>query len=152
MNVTKMIDFEEGGWKSKPYLCSEGFATIGVGDRIGAKDQQLSDFKYISTCQAAAYAQLEFKIAGLTANLSNTLEFFDDLNEVRQAVLISMSYQIGFTGLMKFKRMLAAMQTGCWNDAAHEGLDSKWHEQTPQRAERQMVTLLKGDWSEYEVA
>lgn len=150
MNIIKMLDFEEGGFKANPYLCSEDFATVGVGWRIGSKGQPLSDFKHISICQAAAYAQLEFKVADIRERLRNELPFFDDLNEPRKCVLISMAYQLGVKGLLGFKRMLAAIQTQCWNDAAHEGLDSKWHKQTTRRAERQMLTLLSGTWSEYE--
>ena len=149
MNIIEMLDFEEG-FRSEPYLCSEGYATVGIGWRIGSKGQSLSDFKNISMCQSAAYAQLEFKIAGITANLSNEFEFFKDLNECRQAVLISMAYQLGFAGLLGFKRMLAAIQTHGWNDAAAEGLDSRWNKQTPVRALRQMKTLLSGTWDEYE--
>ena len=149
MNIIEMLDFEEA-FRSEPYLCSEGYATVGIGWRIGSKGQPLSDFKLISMCKAAAYAQLEFKVAGITANLSNEFEFFKDLNECRQAVLISMAYQLGFAGLLGFKRMLAAIQTHCWNDAAAEGLDSRWSKQTPNRANRQMKTLLTGTWSEYE--
>ena len=149
MNIIEMLDKEEG-FRSEPYLCSEGYATVGIGWRIGSKNQPLSDFKHISMCQSAAYAQLEFKVAGITANLSNEFEFFKDLNECRQAVLISMAYQLGFAGLLGFKRMLAAIQTKYWNDAAHEGLDSRWAKQTPNRANRQMKTLLTGTWSEYE--
>ncbi len=149
MNVTKMLSKEEG-FRSEPYLCSEGFATVGVGWRIGSKGQPLSDFKHISMCEGAAYAQLDFKIACIEAQLGNEFGFYSKLNDPRKAVLISMAYQLGFTGLLGFKNMLAAIQTQCWNDAAHDGLDSRWHKQTPARAERQMVTLLKGDWSEYE--
>ena len=52
--------------------------------------------------------------------------------------------------LIMFERMLKAIKTQCWNDATHEGLDSRWAKQTPERAERQMKTLLTGTWSEYE--
>ena len=151
MNIVKLLDFEEG-FRSEPYLCSEGYVTIGIGERIGSKNQPLSDFKLITTCKGAAYAQLEFKLAGITANLSNEFEFFDDLNECRQAVLISMAYQMGVAGLLMFERMLKAIKAQCWNDAAHEGLDSRWAKQTPARAHRQMKTLLTGTWSEYDLA
>ena len=149
MNIIEMLDKEEG-FRSEPYLCSEGYATVGIGWRIGSKGQPLSDFKLISLCKAAAYDQLEFKVAGISANLSNEFEFFKDLSECRQAVLISMAYQMGVSGLLMFERMLKAIQTKCWSDAAREGLDSRWAKQTPNRANRQMKTLLTGTWSEYE--
>ncbi len=149
MNISKMLEIEEG-FKSKPYVCSEGYVTIGIGWKIGRHNQSLNDFENMMICKAAAYAQCEFMVAGIVERLRVELPFFDELNEVRQCVLISMAYQLGVKGLLGFKRMLAAIETKCWNDAAHEGLDSKWHKQTTRRAERQMLTLLKGDWSEYE--
>ena len=62
-----------------------------------------------------------------------------------------MAYQMGINGLMNFKNMIDAIEEGCWIDAAHEGLDSRWAKQTPERAERQMKTLLHGTWSEYDL-
>jgi lysozyme len=149
MNISEMLEVEEG-LECKPYLCSEDYATVGIGWRIGSKGQSLSDFENINICKAAAYAQCEFMVGGITVELSNKLEFFNELSEARQAVLISMAYQMGLSGLLKFKNMLAAIETQRWNDAAHEGLDSRWATQTPERAERQMRTLLLGDWSQYE--
>lgn len=149
MNISRMLEIEED-FRAVVYYCSEEYPTIGIGWKIGYHKQQLEDFKHMTICKRAAYAQCEFMVADIRERLRNELTFFDDLNEPRQCVLISMAYQLGVKGLLGFKRMLAAIQTKCWNDAAHEGLDSKWHKQTTSRAERQMLTLLKGDWSEYE--
>ncbi len=149
MNIEQMIEREEG-FKSTPYYCTSGYPTVGIGWRIGKKNQSLEDFELIQMCKGTAYAQLGFEISGIKAALSNELEFFEKLSEVRQCVLISMAYQMGVKGLLSFKNMLDAMRAGCWNDAAHEGLDSKWYKQTPHRASRQMKTLLLNDWSEYE--
>ncbi len=151
MNISKMLEVEEG-FRSKPYICSEGYPTIGIGWKIGRHNQSLNDFENMTVCQATAYAQCDFMVAGITAQLSNRLSFFYDLNEARQCVLISMAYQMGINGLMKFKNMIDAIEEGCWTDAAHEGLDSRWSKQTPERAERQMKTLLHGTWSEYDLA
>ena len=149
MNISRMLEIEEG-FKASVYCCTEGYPTIGIGWKIGRHNQSLNDFEHMTMCKRAAYAQCEFMVADIHERLRNELPFFDGLNEPRQCVLISMAYQLGIKGLLGFKRMLAAIQTQCWNDAAHEGLDSKWHNQTTRRAERQMLTLLKGDWSEYE--
>lgn len=148
MNIGTMLEREEG-FKSIPYYCSEGYPTVGIGWRIGNKHQSLSDFKHIKLCQAAAHAQCEFQVAGLTSMLSDKFAFFKDLSEPRQCVLISMAYQLGVTGLCGFKKMLSAIAKGDFVTAAHEGLDSRWSLQTPERARRQMVTLLSGDWSQY---
>lgn len=148
MNIGTMLEVEEG-FRSKPYICSEGYPTIGIGWKIGYKYQPLSDFKHIKLCQAAAHAQCEFQVAGLTSILSDKFAFFKDLSEPHQCVLISMAYQLGVTGLCGFKKMLSAIAEGDFVTAANEGLDSKWNQQTPMRARRQMLTLLSGDWSQY---
>lgn len=149
MNISKLLEFEEG-FRSTPYYCSEGFPTIGIGWRIGERAQPLHDFKMMHICKAAAYAQLEFEIASIIAKLESFIPSFKDLSEPRQAVLISMTYQMGISGLMKFKKMLAAIDYLDWDAAAAEGLNSKWARQTPERAKRQMEVLFSGDWSEYE--
>lgn len=149
MNIEKMLEFEEG-FREDPYYCSEGYPTIGIGWRIGDKDQPLEDFNNMQMCKAAALAQCKNETYLLGLNLHCVIDYWQDLDNIRQCVLISMAYQMGIDGLMKFKRMLAAIETQCWNDAAHEGLDSQWAKQTPERAERQMKTLLHGTWSEYE--
>ena len=75
MNISKMLEIEEG-YRSEPYLCSEGYPTVGIGWRIGDKGQTLDDFKHIRVCQSAAHAQLEFQVACTFATLSNKLDFF----------------------------------------------------------------------------
>jgi len=44
--------------------------------------------------------------------------------------MISMVYQLGFGGVGKFKKFLAAMAEGDYTTAAHEMLDSLWARQT----------------------
>ena len=148
MNIVKLLAREEG-FRSEPYICSAGYPTIGIGWKIGRHNQSLNDFEVIRISKGAAQAQLSAEVFSIEQKLFNN-DWFSCLNEPRQAVLISMAYQMGLSGLLKFKNMLAAIETQCWNDAAHEGLDSRWAKQTPERAERQMKTLLLGDWSQYE--
>ena len=57
-------------------------------------------------------------------------------------VLTQMSYQLGRTGLAGFKKMLNAIKYKDYKEASLQGLQSKWHKQTPQRAERLMKKLL----------
>ena len=44
-----------------------------------------------------------------------------------------MSYQLGFSGLLKFKKMFKALENMNYEEAANEMLDSKWHLDTPSR-------------------
>ena len=59
-----------------------------------------------------------------------------------------MAYQMGVDGLFKFKKMIAALGKGDWNEAAHQALDSRWAKQTPARAERHAAVIANGNLME----
>ena len=45
-----------------------------------------------------------------------------------------MIFQMGFTGVSKFKNMIKALQNHDYKQASIEMLDSRWAKQTPNRA------------------
>ena len=61
---------------------------------------------------------------------------FDLLSEPRQHVLIDMAFNMGTQGLLKFKRMLAAIREQDFSRAADEMLDSRWARQVKSRSDR----------------
>ena len=63
------------------------------------------------------------------------------LSQERQEVLFSLSYQLGTTGLLNFKRMWAAIEAHDFATAAAELLDSKYATQTPNRANKNAKIL-----------
>ncbi len=56
-------------------------------------------------------------------------------------VLTEMAYQMGIRGLFGFEKMHIAIKNKEYSKARLEGLDSKWHNQTPRRAEILMGRL-----------
>ena len=56
-----------------------------------------------------------------------------------------MAYQMGVTGLSKFKNMLTAVELGDFDEAANQALDSRWARQTPERATRHAEMLRVGE-------
>ena len=54
---------------------------------------------------------------------------------------MNMAYQMGVPGLLRFKKMLSALEAGDWKTAEKEALDSLWARQTPRRA-REVASLL----------
>ena len=70
--------------------------------------------------------------------------WFDKLDEVRQAVLISMAFQMGIHGLLDFVHFLGAMRDERGLAAAGEMLASKWAKQTPKRAARAARAIETG--------
>ncbi len=57
-------------------------------------------------------------------------------------VLTNMSYQIGITKLLNFKKTLKYMEDENYTMAAMEMIDSKWYNETPDRAMRLAVRIL----------
>ena len=53
-----------------------------------------------------------------------------------QGVIVEMTYQIGTSGMLKFKKMIANMKEKNWAKASDEMKDSLWYRQTPGRCER----------------
>jgi lysozyme len=72
--------------------------------------------------------------------------WFDDLDMVRQDALINMCFNLGFTRLLKFKNMLAAIAEGRYSLAAVEALDSKWAKQVGDRAKELAYQIETGTY------
>ena len=59
-----------------------------------------------------------------------------------QRAIYNMAYNLGITRLSKFKKMIAAIESGNYDQAGEEAKDSQWYNQVGNRAER-IVILLK---------
>ena len=58
-----------------------------------------------------------------------------DMNEKAHEIIIEMIFQLGKTGVSKFKNMWKALSALEYSTAASEMLDSRWAKQTPNRAQ-----------------
>lgn len=133
VKLQKEIERDEGR-RNKPYECSEGFVTIGVGwnlDANGLPDDIIDDLLNRSLLKASEDCQTLY---------SNWYK----LCSVRQRVLINMAFNLGRKGLAKFKKMNAAIHREDWDAAAEEMLDSKWATQVGDRAKRLHVIMRTG--------
>lgn len=128
---------EEEGRIAHAYQDSLGYWTIGVGCLVDAR-------KGGALCDEAIDAQLEHDLRSARER-AGKLAGFDQCNEVRQAVLISMCFQLG--SLSSWTNFRNALASGDYNAAADAGLDSLWARQTPARAQRQMQMMRTGEWS-----
>ena len=122
------------GLRLKPYRCTEGFLTIGVGRNLDAN----------GISEATARQMLDEDIADREAGLDRNAPWWRSLSDARQRALVNMAFQLGVTGLMEFKNTLAALQIGSYERAYREALDSEWAKQTPERAERVARMLREG--------
>lgn len=137
-DLAKQLIEQEEGREHCAYQDTRKLWTIGIGCLVD------SSVPGAGLCDEAIDAQFAHDSARARKDAA-ALPGFQRCNEVRQAVLVSMCFQLGsLQGWPKFK---AALALGDYDLAAEEGMDSLWAKQTPKRAQRQMHMLRTGGWS-----
>lgn len=147
MNIISLLNFEEG-FSEVPYYCSEGYPTIGIGKRIGPKGAPLSQYQFkVSKSLATVWMTEDVQeVMEDIKKYPNIQAAMNQCNEARQAILISMAYQMGAEGLSKFTNTLKAVAEQRWSDAQAGMTASKWARQAPNRANRHAIQMLRGLW------
>jgi len=146
-NIIKLIEYEEG-WRSRPYLCSEGYPSVGFGFKIGPKNASITAYQFALPI-AAGRQWMDSVLDTLTNEMMQYKEVSDAIdvcNDARRAVLISMAYQMGVQGLTTFKRTLRATANEDWPEVSMEMMKSRWARQTPSRALRHSQQMQSGIW------
>lgn len=115
---------EQEGYRRNPYLCTQGYNTVGYGRNLDTAGIDEEEAEYL----------LKRDIERCRKELARNLDMFDSLSNVRQDALINMAFQLGVSGMLKFKTMLFHLSRGEYEDAAMEALNSRWYRQTPNRA------------------
>lgn len=126
------------GCRLTAYQDTVGVWTIGYGHTGGVK-------KGDKITQKEAEELLLEDTLEAARDASTLPVGFDGLNAVRQAVLINMTFNLGLTRVLNFKRFLSAVQVRDFDTAALEMLDSKWAGQVGQRAIRLAKLMKKGE-------
>jgi lysozyme len=131
--LIRQIRLHEGE-RLKPYRCSAGKLTIGVGRNL--------DDRGITREESAMLLDNDIRL--LEIELFRALPWASALDDVRQRVLLDMAFNLGLPGLLQFKRTLEAIRTGQYQQAATMMLDSLWARQVGQRAERLARMMATG--------
>lgn len=125
----------EEGLRLRLYKDSVGKFTIGVGHNI--EDNGITE--------AAAYFILDEDIAKASTEALK-LPVFIILDQVRQDVIVNMIFNMGLSGVMGFKYMLAALSVQDWEEAAIQMLNSKWASQVGNRALELAAMIRTGEY------
>lgn len=120
------------GKRNFPYTDTVGKLTIGVGRNI--TDRGISD--------AEIDFLLDNDIQECFRALNERLPWWKLLDGVRQRVLVNMCFNLGINRLCAFHETLSCLQTGHWNLAAQNMLNSKWAGQVGVRAVR-LANMVK---------
>lgn len=121
------------GMRLKPYVDTVGKVTIGVGRNLTDNGILLKE----------AYAMLNNDVAVCNIECRDAFAFWNELSETQQRGLANMVFNMGMPRVLKFKKMLAALETGNYDLASKEALESKWAMQVGERAVR-IADLLRG--------
>ena len=134
MNVVRLLQKHEG-YSRKPYQCTAGRTTIGYGRNLDDQGIDAEEAEYL----------LRRDIARAGADLQRE-PYWDDLGEVRQAVLLDMVVNLGWPRFALFRGMRAALGRGDYAQAALEMRDSRWYTQVGARARRLIGMMESGQW------
>ena len=135
MNIREQLIRDEG-MRLKAYRDTQGLLTIGVGRNLDAVGLYPDEVDYL----------LDNDLRRVQEQVLIALPWTVSLDEARFGVLLNMCFNLGLRGLLKFREMLSAVETGDWTTAAVEMLDSDWAGQVGQRAERLAKQMEIGEW------
>ena len=120
------------GFRDHVYIDTEGFRTIGWGHKVVHEDNFEDGKTYTKEELQEVFDNDLRKALGLARQL---MEEFDvrDLPTTAQHTITEMVFQLGKSGVSKFRNMWKALQESNFIGASYEMLDSKWNKQTPNR-------------------
>jgi lysozyme len=118
------------GYKDHVYLDTRNKRTVGVG-HLCVEDHWEDHKKYPE----------EMLMNILKDDLKNAIQGAGelcsdcpDLRDQAKELIVEMVFQLGKTGVSKFRNMWKALKVPDYPTAAKEMLDSRWAKQTPNRA------------------
>ena len=131
MNMDRLLKSvkQHEGYRNKVYLDSLDKRTVGVG-HLCVEDHWEDDREYSE----------EYLMKVLKDDLKNAIEGAErlcsdcpDLDDLAKEIIVEMVFQLGETGVSKFRNMWKALKKNPpdYDVAATEMLDSRWASQTP---------------------
>ena len=142
---------ESEGFYPDTYLCPAGKLTQGYGRNLEAhplseeEKAELSSDGTVSEEVATQWAMKE--LIECEFKLKDNI-IYKNQSQVRKAVLLDMCFNIGYAGLMKFKKMWFYLGNKDYPNAAREAKDSSWYLQVGNRGRRNVTILASNQIKE----
>ena len=142
MNLERLLKSvkKHEGYRNKVYLDTLGKRTVGVG-HLCVEDFWEDDKEYEESFL------MEILEKDLQEAIRGAKELMEehgcaDIDDRAEEILIEMVFQLGRTGVSKFRNMWKALSEHNYVGASFEMLDSRWAKQTPNRA-KNMADQMK---------
>lgn len=141
----ELIEWAED-YKPQVYRCTAGKLTQGIGRNLEAhplSSREKSELVDGKVSLEVARRWMREELTPLEDKLSDTVNYLK-CNVVRRAVLLDMAFNMGITGLSKFKKMWEHISNSNWVEASREMKDSTWYVQVGRRGKRNVELFSKG--------
>ena len=122
-NLKEMIARHEG-YEPRVYKCTNGYDTIGYGFAI--KD-----------------LYMDKEVADRILGDEDWGDWFPEKPQKIQEVLINMIFQIGFSGVKKFRKTIQYIKDDNFLMASEEMLDSKWAKSDSPNRAKELSEIVK---------
>lgn len=126
---------KEEGFCDVAYKDTVGKLTIGYGRNLQDRGITQEEAEYL----------LSNDIKSVDSTLFEQIPVYSKLSPARQYVIISMCFNLGLTGILKFRKMWKAISENDFQKASLEMLDSKWASQVRGRALKLSNIMRTGD-------
>lgn len=130
------------GFRDTIYLDTLNKKTIGYGHLIVHEDKFIEGKAYPKEELEALFDkdfEKGWNLMVQFCEVNNLRSISDDAKEI----LCEMIFQMGYSGVGKFKNMIKALQNRDYTKASIEMLDSRWAKQTPNRAKELSDHMVK---------
>ena len=134
-NLKEMIAKHEG-YEPRVYKCTNGYDTIGYGFAI--KDLYMN--------KEVADLILDQKIQEMLKRILSDKDWgnwFPEKPKHIKEVLINMIFQIGFSGVKKFRKTIQYIKDDNFLMAGEEMLDSKWAKSDSPNRAKELSEIVK---------
>lgn len=129
-DLTERVKKHEG-FRERVYFDSIGVGTIGYGFTYLKKEE----------CDKILDNRLKEATGLVEGYLANEGISLDDF---RIGILVEMTFQLGFKGVLCFKKMWRAIREMDYTKASEEMKNSRWFRQTPTRSADLANKMMKG--------
>ena len=126
------------GVKNTLYKCTSDKWTIGVGrnlEDVGLSEEEIDML-------------LQNDITRTEELLDEYMDWWSNLDYVRQDAMINFVFNVGIGTAMKFKKAMTALEEGDYEIAADEMMDSNWSKQVGDRAVEVTEMIRTGEYQD----
>ena len=135
---------EAEGFEPLPYHCTAGKLTQGYGRNLEVHPLSVEEMKELnadgSVSEHIAEKWAIHELLDCEIKLMSNI-IYKNQSPVRKAVLLDMCFNIGYTGLMKFKKMWFALGNKDYPEASRQAKDSAWYVQVGNRGKRNVEII-----------